>query len=801
MGKEFVTVKGKKYFAEDGVLDLSNRRITDIKEIKGLEHLTNLQTLILSNNRIREIKGLENLNNLKELNLENNWIIEITGLENLINLQELYLADNEIEMIEGMENVKNLKILSLSTNKIKVIEGLEHLINLQELYLNGPDYWSAEVGKGNFITEIKGLENLAYLQRLDLGENQIKDIKGLEHLTNLKELNLYGNQIQKIKGLDTLVMLRELNLHNNQIKELEGLTNIKNLQNLYLNNNCIFEIKGLENLKNLQELDLSANPIRNDEMSVIYTTIRDEYIPEWNDMSQNYSIGIEKPLPDDMRDVQEVVKYCREKKSGNNYVTFRGENYYVLFDTLDLSEKEITDIYEIKGLDNLTKLKELRLSNNQLEEIKGLESLKDLQYLDLKGNPIRFDEPQIVDMNAQEIVRYCQDKTEERIPFVTVKGDKYYTMGKLDLSQLKIADIREIKGLDTLSNLQELNIRGNQISEICGLEKLTQLKKLDLTGNPLRKDQKHLAAQGLKQAQKVVEHCQDKIKVEFDVFVTIKGEKYYVSNNILDLSEIGLSDIIEIRGLENLTQLKILYLNGNQIEKLTVLEHLTNLRELYFSNNQIEEVKGLERLTCLESLDLSDNQIKDIRGLDTLINLKKLYLRGNLIEEIKGLENLNNLRRLNLTDNPIQEDEQYLGDSGYLNAPYVVKFCQIKMRKLPAVMVRGKVVEVKNRRLNLSWMDIRDITEITGLDNLAELEVLILSFNKIREIKGLDNITNLKELYLHDNLIEEIKGLENLVNLQVLFLWNNLLNEVERELVENLSTQELVKYCQEKIRN
>ncbi len=54
------------------------------------------------------------------------------------------------------------------------------------------------------ITDIKGLNKLAYLKRLDLSNNDITEISGLEKLTNLEKLNLSDNKITEIKGLDTL---------------------------------------------------------------------------------------------------------------------------------------------------------------------------------------------------------------------------------------------------------------------------------------------------------------------------------------------------------------------------------------------------------------------------------------------------------------------------------------------------------------------------------------------------------------------------------------------------------------------
>ena len=133
----FVTVRGRKYYVQNGALDLNYTGITDITEISGLEHLTDLQKLDLNNNKIKEIKGLEHLTNLKRLDLWENQIEEIKGLEHLTSLQRLDLRYNKIEEISGLEHLTNLRELDLSYNMIEEISGLEHLTNLQRLDLRG----------------------------------------------------------------------------------------------------------------------------------------------------------------------------------------------------------------------------------------------------------------------------------------------------------------------------------------------------------------------------------------------------------------------------------------------------------------------------------------------------------------------------------------------------------------------------------------------------------------------------------------------------------------------------------------
>ena len=73
----------------------------------------------------------------------------------------------------------------------------------------------------------------------------------------------------------------------------------------------------------------------------------------------------------------------------------------------------------------------------------------------------------------------------------------------------------------------------------------------------------------------------------------------------LDLSGIQLTEVPE--GLEKLTQLKELWLFGNQLSDVEGMEKLTELKVLDLRFNKLTDVKGLEKLTQLHGLFLRDN--------------------------------------------------------------------------------------------------------------------------------------------------------------------------------------------------
>ncbi|MFX1593432.1 MAG: leucine-rich repeat domain-containing protein, partial [Promethearchaeota archaeon] len=209
---KFVIIDDKKHYIINEKLNLSEKDIHDIEEIKGLNLLSELKELDLSENYITEIKGLDSLVSLESLNLD-------------AALNEYKLVISEIK---GLENLTNLKSLSLQSQKISEIKGLNNLISLERLMLNY-----------NCITEIKNLENLKNLKVLSLEHNGISEIKGLEKLKNLNYLNLSNNQIIEINGLNHLKNLESLWLSQNKIKILRGLENLYNLQRISLDNQKI----------------------------------------------------------------------------------------------------------------------------------------------------------------------------------------------------------------------------------------------------------------------------------------------------------------------------------------------------------------------------------------------------------------------------------------------------------------------------------------------------------------------------------------------------------------------------------
>jgi len=224
----------------------------------------------------------------------------------------------------------------------------------------------------------------------------------------------------------------------------------------------------------------------------------------------------------------------------------------------------------------------------------------------------RDEECEEKDRNAGSV--FIRDAEGKKLEIkVHYKDDMGYHLG---LTGKNIERITDIKGLDKLHHLEDLELGGNSISKIEGLDSLKSLRRLNLFSNKIKK------IQGL-----------DKL-------------------TNLEKLNLDYNQIIDIEGLENLKNLRSLSLRENRITEIKELKSLKSLMFLYLSKNQIREFKGFEG-SSLTDLDLSYNQITNMQGLCNMKFLEGLDLCGNMISEIDGLDGCPNLVYLNLEGNEL----------------------------------------------------------------------------------------------------------------------------------------------------
>ncbi|OJU17682.1 MAG: hypothetical protein BGN88_06095 [Clostridiales bacterium 43-6] len=131
--------------------------------------------------KVKSLKGIEKLSNLTRLSITDCEITDFSPVLKLKNLKNLNLSKNKISNISCASGLKNLDILNFSYNDITDVTPLGQLGNLKELYL-----WF------NRIQDIRPLLKLHQLKTLNLESNYID-------MSN-SEMTAAVNQLRKMKN-------------------------------------------------------------------------------------------------------------------------------------------------------------------------------------------------------------------------------------------------------------------------------------------------------------------------------------------------------------------------------------------------------------------------------------------------------------------------------------------------------------------------------------------------------------------------------------------------------------------------
>lgn len=250
---------------------------------------------------------------------------------------------------------------------------------------------------------------------------------------------------------------------------------------------------------------------------------------------------------------------------------------------------------------------------------------------------------------------------------------------------------------------------------------------------------------------------------------------------------IGRNRISSLNGtLRNLTELKMLFINANNLSSLEdeLPESAPNLMMLMASNNNLVSLpKTVKNLIALDTCYISDNQIRSLDGLFShRRKLKLLYLEHNRIEYLAEDEFLKseNIDEIHLSSNIIPALNKSLL---YVTS---LRFANLSGNLLREFSMREIYGLMKLRSLDLSFNRIEKLTDrhdiIAEIPSKTQLYSLQLSSNLLKSLDGaLAGLGNLRRLSLSDNLLENIyaEDFERMEELEYLDLSSNRLKSLE----------------------
>ena len=246
--------------------------------------------------------------------------------------------------------------------------------------------------------------------------------------------------------------------------------------------------------------------------------------------------------------------------------------------------------------------------------------------------------------------------------------------------------------------------------------------------------------------------------------------------------------IRELTGLEHAINLRLIRLYGTEITDISLLAKLTNLDWVDLSlNNRNIDISPLGKLTNLERLSIYNALNIDISPLGKLTNLQHLSLDGDGIIDISPLGKLTNLQHLSLDGDGII-DISPLGKLTNLKGLSIYNALNVdispleKLTNLEVLRLAGNISDITSltgltnlEKLSINSRNISDITSLTGLTNLEELTI---SVSKISDISALAGLTNLRILNMMKNQITDIDPLEGLTRLEKLYLSDNKISDI-----------------------
>lgn len=132
----------------------------------------------------------------------------------------------------------------------------------------------------------------------------------------------------------------------------------------------------------------------------------------------------------------------------------------------------------------------------------------------------------------------------------------------------------------------------------------------------------------------------------------------YATPNLNDKLYLHSQNFQAISGLEEFTELKVIWLQSNALTSAKGLGHLQHLRVLYLHSNRITSLVGLEGLHNLDTLNMSTNVLHNLRGISSFKELSNLYVAKNFLrskEDVQELSECKKLVVLDVSDNRLED--------------------------------------------------------------------------------------------------------------------------------------------------
>ncbi len=538
------------------------------------------------------------------------------------------------------------------------------------------------------ISDNLDIENLAPLSEMDnlrslnCAHTLIGDLTPLRTLSRLQILDITGCPVETLNPLRYVSALREMDAAYTSLSEVSVLGNLKNLEMLNLAHTLINALPDMKAVQNLRTFELNGTSLQN--------------VDSLSSLVHLANLNLAK-CP--VKDFAPLAKLTA-------------------LQSLNLDSTFIVDLHPLNTLDSLSIL---QINGTRVSDLLPLAKLPALKYIYCDNSGIDGRSATAFNkINPQCQVIYNSGKLEKwwkTLPgpwknvFVSHAGihrpvtkeqlHKILLIKKLNLKNNN--SLHQLKPLEILIQLKELNISGTAVSDLKPLAQVTTLRHLNISNTKVRSlaplqnlknlqsidirntgihnlmplahnrylklvlaDSTQVRQKDVFALEKHVPQClvlfqTPRLKLWWDS-LGLSWKKAFSQQMELDrpptseqlqelvnLKELDISNHLDIKGVEPLTvfvHLEVLKLDNTSITDITPVSGLKRLKVLSVTNSPLWDITPLAAMKQLRSINLENTSIEDLYPLQGLRYMEKLNVSGTRIKNLKPLAKLTGLHEL-----------------------------------------------------------------------------------------------------------------------------------------------------------
>jgi hypothetical protein len=801
-----------------GLRELSIVKHPTISKIEGIQSCPNLEILCITECSVEKIENLYNCKHLKRINFSSNKIRKIQGLEALEKLEILWLNDNYIEKLEGLWTLKSLKQFWVCRNQIQRVDSALNC-NFDLVELNLAD---------NQISSFKSLislSNLEHLTNLTLSDPHYGD-NPVCRLCNYQ--TYFMCQLSRLVWFDTIelstqnkqiaeaTMIKKKMYYNMRMKSIKRdvFQRIKKSNEIRMESSCNIEVNLSALIRHKKEIQRQLSELDGDEDTLqtqnlkrrlenVEKLLKDRYTT-LNRMNSDFEVLREKLLS--TADIN-ITRLLLELETGGNIRLEDGkplDAWYIscvdLVRSRLFSDELLTfGIRDIK-VNRVTRINNRFLRNRfeaRIEELQYIPDEEIKENVSKKGVTVR-EKPEVNNENVDEETQSLPPMRSSPTSFVP--GSKFETNIEY-LFYLQPALLDQVKNHDAEQFFaSEYGFREPHQYQALGLDAAIKLSNsvsfldlpriaANLQNKGLNQNQQELSPSDLKRYS-----CQpyrhELTKEQKAALQAIRNGGSELPGAILLVVKVfpgftttkeqsELKYPIDIKHHEGLQSIQVPRSSDNKQKLYYMFDNALILPEYIVEYQYV--LADASTKSLLESTDYT-HQTRGSNSLDGegfvlgaaakladsfdhKYRLRKSPLSPSSYGTVSRNVNTPNGDMLDEDIHRLLQSESAGGDK----AP-PLSLSTFKVLSATVDLIRIKHLNFLGCELEAVPYDIR---------RFENLEVLVLSYNKLKRLDNMDGLIKLKSLDVGYNQIRNLDHLVGLDNLSQLELNNNQIESFE----------------------